>query len=199
MSKIYTKTGDNGETHLYGGVRVKKNSKIIRLLGEIDELNSFLGFAWNACEDDTLKDALKNIQIKLYKIGAELAGSKEFAVENKDVIELENFIDEIFGDKEFEAFARPGERGEFSSRIHLCRTICRKAERSAVKFAEDCGCAAGDCGCVAEDCDCEPENRDREPRDRDLEPKNCDHKKFKYILQYLNRLSDLLFAIAEIE
>lgn len=171
MPKIYTKTGDNGETHLYGGVRVKKNSKIIKLLGEIDELNSFLGFAWNACEDDFVKDVLKNVQIKLYKIGAELAGSKEFAVNNKDVIELESFIDKFFGDKEFDTFARPGERGEFSSRMHLCRTICRKAERSAVKFAEDC----------------------------DHESENCDQKKFKYILRYLNRLSDLLFSIAELK
>jgi len=171
VPKIYTKTGDDGETHLYGGVGVKKNSKIIRLLGEIDELNSFLGFAWNACRDDFVKDVLKNVQIKLYKIGAELAGSKEFAVNNEDIIELENFIDEIFGDKEFEAFTRPGERGEFSSRIHLCRAICRKAERSAVKFAEDC----------------------------DHESENRNHKKFKHILQYLNRLSDLLFSIAELK
>ena len=168
MPKIYTKTGDNGETHLYGGVRVKKNSKIIGLLGEIDELNSFISFAWHACGDEGAKDILKNVQIKLYKIGAELAGNKEFAVNNEDVVELEKFIDGIFGDKELGTFVRPGEKGECSARIHLCRTICRKAERSAVKFAEE---EAGD----------------------------VQKEKFKYILQYLNRLSDLLFAIAELK
>jgi len=163
MTKIYTKTGDNDETYLYGGVRVSKNSKIIKLLGEIDELNSFIGFARNACEDEIVGNSLKKVQKKLYEIGAELSGSTEFAIDPSDVEKLEKLIDEFIGNKDFTRFVRPGERGEFSARIHVCRAICRKTERSAIKFIE-------------------------------AEARDC-----KYILQYLNRLSDLLFAIAEIE
>jgi len=169
MTKIYTKTGDNGETYLYGGVRVSKNSKIIKLLGEIDELNSLIGFAWTVCENEVVGNSLKELQEKLYQISAELAGSREFSINSSDVENLEKLIDEFIGDKDFTRFVRPGEKGEFSARIHICRSICRKAERSAIKFIETENAISGDT------------------------------EKYKYILQYLNRLSDLLFAIAEIE
>lgn len=164
MVKIYTKTGDDGKTALYDGVRVLKTSKIIRVLGEIDEVNSLIGFLWNACKDKWVCDVLSGAQVKLYEIGAEIAGSKKFKIESVDVGSLEKIIDEICDGKEFKAFVRPGERGEFSARAHVARTACRRAERSVFKFAEK-------------------ENGSR----------------YKHISQYLNRLSDLLFAIAELK
>lgn len=164
MSKIYTKTGDEGETWLYGGVRVKKNSKIVRVLGEIDEVNSFIGLAWNACKDEWTADVLKGTQIKIYEIGAELAGSEKFKLDAEDIASIEQMIDSVCGDNKFESFTRPGERGEFSARTHVARTACRRAERSVLKFIEKEGSS-----------------------------------RYKHILQYLNRLSDLLFAIAELK
>ena len=170
MTKIYTKTGDGGETGLHYGVRVRKNAQIIHVMGEIDELSSFIGLARNSFDSKDeffINEILKGIQGKLYVIGAELSGEKFVGITENDVGDLENLIDKFTADKKFGAFVNPGEKGEFSARLHVCRSVCRRAERALVSHLD---------------------GFQKEDRER-----------FKYISQYLNRLSDLLFSLAELK
>lgn len=166
MSKIYTRLGDNGLTSLADGKWVAKNSPIIELYGEIDELNSFLGFALEVLHKEAefieLTKTLYRIQRELFVITRCLtAPEKDLVKEQVDKFTnaLETNIDS-FSEKlpNLQGFILPG-GGEIASRLHLTRSICRRVERVAFATVEKLKFA-------------------------------------QIIAAYLNRLSDLLYVAA---
>jgi len=137
--KITTKTGDKGETSLFGGCRVRKDSTFIMLVGEIDELQAFVAFC-KTCEDvsEDVKAALERIIDDLYRvmsiIGFEMKvpGSiREIEEEDVDFLDslIEKYKEEV---EDVNKFVRPG-TSEKSARLHLARSVCRRAEREIVK------------------------------------------------------------------
>jgi len=165
--KIYTKTGDAGETSLFGGMRVPKDDARVRAYGDVDELNAVLGFAM-ALEPSTFESAmLATTQRDLFTIGAELAtpdpakmgkalARSGSAISGSDVGALEDVIDNHESKLEpLKNFILPGKAAAF----HVARTVCRRAERSVVTLS----------------------------RTEQINPA---------IIHYLNRLSDLLFVLA---
>lgn len=165
--KIYTKSGDQGETSLVYGARVSKRSPRVEAYGTCDEANSAIGFALSFLPvDDSwreLRDAFRVVQTKLFHIGAELAtpqGKKvNWPIQAADVAFLEEQIDAM--DNTLPAltnFVLPGGHPAAAG-LHLARTVARRAERCAVAVASQ-------------------------------EPLN------PLVLQYLNRLSDFLFVAA---
>lgn len=137
--KIYTKTGDKGETSLFGGERVSKSDIRLEAYGTIDELNSFIGIAVCEVVDEGIKKILNKIQHQLFVIGADLATpdtekNKKLNIQRtpKDFyLELENIIDDYESRlSELKNFILPGgSRG--AAILHICRTITRRAERAA--------------------------------------------------------------------
>jgi len=174
-TRIYTRTGDDGSTGLYSGVRVPKNDARIEAYGTVDELSSAIGVAvatlsgapstpLRYARDDIYK-WLGWVQDKLFDLGAELAtpsGSKRAvpAVSEDDVAALERAIDESEATLEpLDTFIHPG--GSLpGAMLHLARTICRRAERRALTLRD---------------------------RDGDVDP---------IAIRFLNRLSDALFVWA---
>jgi cob(I)alamin adenosyltransferase len=140
--RIYTKTGDSGETGLLGGDRVRKDSLRIQAIGEIDELNSALGLASCAQGDTHFSPTLPSLQSLLFDLGSEIAcppGGK-FHLETirmEDVSELETAIDAMSGGlPELKNFILPGGT-ELAARLHLARSVCRRAERALVTLGEE--------------------------------------------------------------
>lgn len=138
---IYTRTGDKGETSLYGGTRVGKDSARVDAYGTVDEANSILGAVYAALAFDDLKEIVRTIQKKMFVVGAEIAsdeaGRKKLGVriEPADVEYLEGVIDnytENFGAAH--NFVIPGETFA-SSLCHMARTVVRRAERHLVELA----------------------------------------------------------------
>lgn len=130
--KIYTKTGDEGETSLLGGRRVKKNDLIIEVLGAIDELNAAIGLVVTSLgvNEDAVKDLLLKIQGDLFRLGAEVAGAKKLIQD--DVVFLEGEIDRyqlLLPD--LHAFILPG-GSQNGAQIHFARSVCRRVERELV-------------------------------------------------------------------
>ena len=166
--KIYTKTGDGGETGLFGGPRVKKSDARVDAYGEVDELNAAVGAVRALVEDPEIDRELARIQEELFCVGAELAtphGTKARsaipAVEASWAARLEQAIDAW--DAELPALTRfvlPGGT-RTAAALHLARTVCRRAERRAVALADGA----------------------------EVDPA---------VLVYLNRLSDFLFVAARI-
>lgn len=164
--KIYTKTGDAGETGLFGGARVSKASLRVAAYGEVDELNSAIGWARVAVSDADLDALLNRIQNELFEVGAELgstANRKEKGglplIEEAQVQNLERAIDQYEeGPPALQSFVLPG-GSESAARFHLARCVCRRAERAVVALGE------------------------QETLRGEL-------------FRYLNRLSDLLFTLA---
>lgn len=167
MFKIYTKTGDKGATSLIGGVRVPKNHIRIESYGTVDELNSYLGMVNDSCGNAEIGEWLREIQDRLFTLGAELATTPDKEVKMKlpdlhdaDVTWLEERIDkmnEVL--PEMRAFILPG--GNLAaSTCHVARCVCRRAERLCVGMQQ------------------------QEEYVPDL------------IVRYLNRLSDFLFVLA---
>ena len=167
--KIYTKTGDQGETGLLGGARVPKSDPRVSAYGDVDEANAAIGTA-SALGDAPLQRLLGGIQKDLFAIGARLADPTrkvaakraKAAVTPAQVRKLERAIDAR--EKELpplRAFVLPAGR-PVAAQLHLARTVVRRAERSVVALA----------------------------RDAEVEPG---------IVVYLNRLSDLLFVLARSE
>ncbi len=169
--KIYTKTGDKGETALYGGTRVSKASARVESYGTIDELNSFIGVAKSEVNDETVLNQLKKIQFDLFTLGSESAtptdkltlanGKSRLAlmITDKEIEELENWMDDF--EKELaplQYFILPG-GGRSATSLHVCRTVCRRAERSLVFLNES----------------------------EEVRPE---------LIKYMNRLSDYLFVLA---
>jgi len=168
--KIYTKTGDRGDTGLIDGSRILKSDLRITAYGEVDEANSHIGLIisnlkWNSIFDDVGK-ILLDIQNDLFVLGAELANPKntkddKMLVKKEMITNIENYIDNLESElTPISYFILPGGTVE-SSLFHICRTVVRRAERTAVALSRE-----------------QKINED--------------------ILMYLNRLSDLLFVLARV-
>jgi len=169
--KIYTKTGDSGDTSLFDGTRVKKDDARVDAYGEVDELNAWLGWSRasqsGADLDSTLDEALVHIQRDLFALGAQLADPGEklaprvtkAVIAEADVARLEQLIDRL--EEELPPLRRFILAGgsPAGAALHVARTICRRAERRMVAL--------------------------RPPVD-------------PVLLRYVNRLSDLLFVLARV-
>ncbi len=131
--KIYTKTGDKGETSLYDGKRVSKDDIRVESYGTIDELNSILGFARNFIEDDEIINIIYKIQRELFDVAGELAtaNNEKFPekINEEHILYLERVIDEYISKVEqVDRFIIPG-TNKASASLHMARTVCRRAER----------------------------------------------------------------------
>jgi cob(I)alamin adenosyltransferase len=139
--KIYTKTGDSGNTTLIGGTKVPKSDLRIETYGTVDELNSWMGLVSDQLQDVAVKADLKEIQDRLFTIGSALAtdGEKEPRMKlpdlhDADVEWLEHRIDAMTGQlPPMKAFILPGGHVAVSS-LHVARCVCRRAERLAVSL-----------------------------------------------------------------
>jgi cob(I)alamin adenosyltransferase len=137
--KIYTKTGDQGLTSLFGGKRVSKDDIRIEAYGTVDELNSFIGLLRDSIDIEDVRALLLIIQSRLFDCGAILATDpdKNIIASNivmKDIELLENTIDNYNAElEELRSFILPG-GSESISRAHVCRVISRRAERRVVSL-----------------------------------------------------------------
>ena len=168
--KIYTKTGDKGETGLFGGERVSKDSLRISTYGTVDELNSFIGLATTEVRDEGVKKNLLKIQNQLFVVGSDLATPEDEKTKKLNIqrtpasyyIDIEKMIDEYDEQlEELRNFILPG-GSKGAALLHVCRTICRRAEREVVALKNSVTIG---------------EN----------------------IIIFLNRLSDLLFVLSRFE
>ena len=171
MVKIYTKTGDEGETSLFGGGRVGKNDPRLEAYGSLDELNAYLGWFRSITKEDDLARLVSRIQPVLFDLGAHLATPEDAdkaqrilpALEDVTVTELERAIDSLETElKPLTAFVLPGGCSE-SALLQVTRAVCRRAERAVVRAIRDYNVRLPQTG-----------------------------------LAYLNRLSDLLFVMARV-
>jgi len=168
--KIYTKTGDEGETGLFGGDRVTKDSPLISTYGTIDELNAFIGYTITEINDTGVKENLFTIQNYLFTVGSDLATPNTPKNEKLNIQrtpdsfykEIEKMIDHYDAQlEELRNFILPG-GSKSSALLHICRTVCRRAEREVVALKKTV--TIGD-----------------------------------NILIFLNRLSDLFFVLSRFE
>jgi cob(I)alamin adenosyltransferase len=144
--KIYTKTGDKGETALFGSGRVSKDSKRIHAYGTVDELNSVLGIVRSLDAPRQIDNIVEEIQGDLFTLGADLAtpldvNSSVPRIQASDVQRVEKYIDEIDPTlPPLKQFILPGGT-QAGAMLHFARTVCRRAERRVVKLAkkEDIG------------------------------------------------------------
>ena len=166
---IYTRTGDRGETSLFGGKRVLKCEELVDVYGSIDELNSWIGLVASQIKSPDVKKFLIEIQKDLFTLGSTLAGWKgDLAVVKKRVGEMEERIDALEEElPELRNFIVPG-GAELGAITHVARGICRRVERQAVAL------------------DVRKVREVQEVRKEEI----------TLIIQYLNRLSDLLFMLA---
>ncbi len=137
--KIYTKTGDDGNTGLIGGARVPKDHARVSCYGAVDELNASIGWAVVACDVAQWCEELQQIQNDLFVLGTELAtadGDKMMlALDGDAALRLESQLDAIMADVEpLKNFVLPG-GCELAARFHVARTVCRRAEREVVGLA----------------------------------------------------------------
>ncbi len=138
MAKIYTKTGDKGETSLVSGSRVSKADQRIDLYGEVDELNSFVGFLATVVNEKAL---LEKIQSTLFNLGSQLACEAEKReqfqlpkIPVELVLQLEQAMDQMDQSlKPLKNFILPG-GSEAAARAHLCRVIARRVERHLLNY-----------------------------------------------------------------
>lgn len=139
--KIYTKTGDAGDTGLFGGARVSKASVRVAAYGDVDELNSTLGHCRVQVADE-IGDELGRVQAELFNVGAELASNPDKplqaslpTIEATDIERLERAIDGMESSlPPLTAFILPG-GSEGAARLHMARTAARRAERQVVMLA----------------------------------------------------------------
>ncbi len=172
--KIYTRTGDTGETALFGGGRVPKDHPRTSAYGDVDELNSAVGLARATAPAELFDELLEGIQRDLFSIGGRLATPEPGKVAKaiakavlppERVQSFERVMDDAEGElPPLRAFVLPGGTPKAAA-LHLARTVCRRAERSVVRLAR---------------AEAAPEAVPAE------------------ILIYLNRLSDLLFTLARL-
>lgn len=164
--KIYTRTGDSGDTGLFDGTRVSKSDPRVVTYGDVDELNAWLGLARAAGLDDELRGMLEQIQRDLFALGARLADPShriagrvtKAAVTAEDIARLEEWIDRLDDTlPPLRRFILAGGSAAGAA-LHVARTVCRRAERAMVALGADA-----------------------------FEPE---------LLVYVNRLSDLLFVMA---
>ena len=169
--KIYTKTGDKGETSLYGGTRVSKAAARVESYGTLDELNAFIGLAKAEISDEKVSSQLQKIQFDLFTVGSEaatptdkliLANGKnrlDLMISEEEISELEHWMDDLDAELEPLQFFILPSGGKAAASIHVCRTVCRRAERAMVYLNET----------------------------EEVRPE---------LIKYLNRLSDYLFILA---
>lgn len=143
--KIYTKTGDKGETSLYTGKRVLKNNQFVEALGNVDECNSSIGIAISLLQENSLlkktREELETIQHTLFDVGAAIATPRTEAPDSKikktrfdaeEVLILESWIDKMETElPKLHAFILPGGH-PCGATLHLARSICRRAERTII-------------------------------------------------------------------
>jgi cob(I)alamin adenosyltransferase len=139
--KIYTKTGDHGETGLYDGTRIAKDSLRVESYGTIDELDSSIGLARNYIEDEEIKEKLMVIQRNLFVVASQLASPDNSKLKNviseADIECLEHIIDSyIKRIPEINKFILPGSNLACAS-LHVSRTICRRAERRILTLSHE--------------------------------------------------------------
>jgi cob(I)alamin adenosyltransferase len=159
LSKIYTRTGDDGTTGLGDGTRVPKDHLRVEAYGTVDELNSALGVVLANHLPEDVRAALAPIQHELFDLGGELCIPGRIVLAARHVARLEQVLDAFNADlPPLKEFILPG-GAEDAALLHLARTICRRAERHTVALA----------------------------RTETINP---------YSVEYLNRLSDLLFVAA---
>lgn len=137
LTKIYTKTGDQGDTGLSTGLRVRKDCSQIHAIGEVDELNSVIGMVLAYNMPSELIETFISIQHQLFNVGAEL-NSAELTLTNMHTVkELEDKIDEFNQTlPPLKNFILPG-GGHAAATCHLARAVCRRAERSVVMLSEE--------------------------------------------------------------
>lgn len=176
-SHIYTRTGDQGDTGLFGGRRVRKDHLRVEAYGTVDELNTLLGVAQAACRDEELSALLLSFQNTLFQLGSDLATPPDektrrgavtvHRVETGRVAHLEALIDQYEAElPPLRNFILPG--GDcLAASLHHCRAVCRRAERRCVTLLHS-------------------EETEEQPA------LNSE------ALRYLNRLSDLLFVLARV-
>ena len=151
ITRVYTRTGDHGETSLVGGKRVPKDSPRIDAYGTIDELNSIIGLARVFNEENLdageahhfLDEALCKIQDELFDLGSELATPSEFfqegmfRISQTEVKNIEKLIDKCQENLQpLESFILPG-GGRIGAYLHQCRTVCRRAEREILRLSRE--------------------------------------------------------------
>jgi cob(I)alamin adenosyltransferase len=145
LNRIYTKAGDQGQTHLAGGQRVAKDSARIECYGTVDELNAFVGMAAVSAAEclTALAPILRRVQHELFNLGSILATKpedvhpKQARVTAAEVHQLETEIDRANAELEpLRSFVLPGGT-RLNTELHACRTICRRAERLTVTLARE--------------------------------------------------------------
>jgi cob(I)alamin adenosyltransferase len=138
--KIYTKTGDAGETGLFDGTRVPKSDPRVATYGEVDELNACLGFVRAVCGDPELNGMLERMQRDLFALGAALADPAhriadrvtKAVIAPDDIGQLEDWIDALETElTPLRRFILPG-GSQAGAALHVARTVCRRAERAMV-------------------------------------------------------------------
>jgi cob(I)alamin adenosyltransferase len=169
--KIYTKTGDDGETGLFGGGRVAKDHARVEAYGDVDELNAFIGQARSAVMMPRIDEVLAPIQRDLFAIGALLATPhpekheeqlEKARLTDQRIAQLEQAIDDAEEELDpLKAFILPGGTAKAAA-LHVARTVCRRAERKIITL-----------------------QRSGEPVPQ-------------VVIVYINRLSDLLFVLARV-
>src|SRR5437868_652360 len=145
LNRIYTRRGDHGETSLVGGQRLPKDALRIDCYGTVDELNAFMGLACISAHESLpqLANILRRVQHELFNLGSILATRtedihpKQARITAADVEQLEQEIDRMNEQlAPLRSFVLPG-GSRLSTELHVCRTICRRAERIAVALARE--------------------------------------------------------------
>lgn len=137
LSKIVTKTGDDGTTGLAGNIRVSKASDIIEAIGTIDELNSAIGMARVVCNNKGLDQELNQLQHNLFNAGGDLCLEGSILISQQQVTEIETSLENY--NKQLSPltnFILPT-GSELTARIHMARSICRRSERVLVKASQN--------------------------------------------------------------
>lgn len=135
LSKIYTRTGDAGETGLGDGSRVAKDCPRVSAYGTVDEANSCIGVVLACAIDDDVRDVLVAVQHQLFDLGGELCIPGHAAITDADVQRLEDVLDRFNAHlPPLKDFILPG-GGLAAAHCHVARTVCRRAEREVVSLA----------------------------------------------------------------
>jgi len=137
LSKIYTRTGDKGETGLGDSTRVNKDSIRVEAFGTVDELNSIIGMVLAHKLPENIRSCFENIQHDLFELGGEFSIPGYQTIQDSDISRLETILDELNADlPRLKEFILPA-GGHATSHCHLARTVCRRAERRATTLARD--------------------------------------------------------------
>ena len=136
LSKIYTRTGDDGTTGLGDGSRVNKISQRIESIGAVDELNSVIGLLLTQDLPEDIRTTLTDVQHDLFDLGGELSIPGGAAITEDQVGRLENALDELNADlPPLKEFILPGGTGA-AAICHLARAVCRRSEREVIRLGE---------------------------------------------------------------